>query len=189
MCKRFAFIAILFILVPLNVFSQVTYDAKNKLITVKSEGRPLGDILSEISTKVSVNFYISPAANKKVFVDIENQPLDTAIKMMIKPLNSAIIFEGDSIVEVKIFENSVAESSLRIIPSVAYPKHALPSIERTLDEKNLTVEEFEEMERVRRRTGIAPPGTVVAAEGLEKGWEKRKRKGIDNGGNKESHQE
>jgi hypothetical protein len=118
--KSFCYTVILFILIPAHAFAQTTYYPGKKHLSVKSEGRLLSEILTEVSAKTGIDFYINPDVDKKIFINIESQPLEKAIKRMIKPLNNAIIFQGDTIVAVKIFVNSYAESTLKIVSATAH---------------------------------------------------------------------
>ncbi len=176
MRTRFCFIAILLIFIPVHVFSQATYDAKNKLLSVKSEGRPLKELLSEVSAKAGIDIYISPAVEKKVFADIESQPLEDAIKRMIKPLNNAFVYRGESIETVKVFEESEAEATLKITPGVVTPrvtrsKLTSPSFGQGLDKRMLTREELEAKARERRQIAESQ-GRIDEAE-KEKGRQGR----------------
>lgn len=170
MRKCFWFIASLLILIPVDVFCQATYDPKMKLLSIKPEGRLLSEILSEVSAKTGIDIYINPALDKKVFVNIESQPIEKAIKRMIKPLNinNAIIFQGNSIIAVKIFEKSGAEATIKIIPSVTYSETTSPPIGQGSDKKIQTTSDFENMMERKKTTGIAEsPGQTEASEERE----------------------
>jgi hypothetical protein len=186
MRRHYCFIAILLIFMPVNVFSQATYDAESKLLSVKSEGRPLKELLSEVSAKTGIEVYISPAVDKKVFAEIESQPVEDAIKRMIKPLNNAFVYLGESIEAVKIFEKSEAEATLKITPGVVMPrvtrsKLTSPSFGQGLDKRMLTREELEAKARERRQTAESQ-GRIDEPEKEktkgERGSGKGKRKNI-----------
>lgn len=164
MCRHFCFMAILLIIMPVNVFSQTTYDAESKLLSVKSEGSPLNELLSEVSAKTGIEVYISPAVDKKVFAEIESEPVEVAIKRMIKPLNNAFIYEGESIKAVKIFEKSESEATLQIAPGVTRSKLTSPSLGQGLDKRMLPREELEARARERRKEIAESQGRIEDAE-------------------------
>ena len=179
----FCVAAILLTLIPVTVFSQATYDAKRKLLSVKSEGRPLKDLLSEVSAETGIDIYVSPAVDKKVFADIERQPLEDAIRRMVRPLNSAFIYLGESIEAVKVFERSEADATLKIThggmaPRVTRPTRTSPSLGQGLDKRWLTREELGAKAKI-----AEPQGQTRALEPAEKGKTREER-----GSGKGAHQ-
>ncbi len=169
MRKHFCFLAIFLIFIPVNVLSQVTYDPEKKLLSVKSEKIPLSELLSEVSAKTGIDVYISPAVDKKVFADIESQPVENAIRRMIKPLNNAFVYQGESIEAVKIFEKSEAEATLRIAPSVTRSKLTSPSLGQGLDKRMLPSDELQAKATQRRKQ-------IAETQGREDELEEEKAK-------------
>lgn len=121
------------------------------------------ELLSEVSAKTGIEVYISPAVDKKVFAEIESEPVEDAIKRMIKPLNNAFVYLGESIEAVKIFEKSEAEATLKITPVVTRSKLTSPSFGQGLDKRMLTREELEAKARERRQTAESQ-GRIEEAE-------------------------
>ena len=185
MRKCFCFMVILQIFIPVSVFSETTYDAKNKLLSVKAEGSHLKELLSEVSAKTGIDVYVSPAIDKKVFADIKDEPVEIAIKRMIKPLNNAIIYEGESIKVVKIFEKSEAEATLQIAPGVTRSRLSSPSYGQGLDKRMLSREELNARARERSEKRAQSQSRIEGDEeeetkkdrGSKRGRQKKKGKG------------
>lgn len=185
MRKLLCFMAILLICIPASVFSETTYDAKNKLLSVKAEGRPLKKLLSEVSAKTGIDVYVSPAIDKKVFAEIVSEPVEVAIKRMIKPLNNAIIYEGESIKAVKIFEKSEAEATLQIAPGITRSVPSSPSYGQGLDKRMLSREELEARARERSKKRAQSQSRIEGDEeeetrkdrGSKRGRQQKKGKG------------
>jgi hypothetical protein len=116
MMKNIFLTIVLLSFIPSFTFSQAIYDVESRLLSVESGGRLLSEILAEISQETGIEIFINPNVDKKVFAIIQRQQLESAIKRMIKPLNNILIYEGDSIVAVKIFETSYTEATLKIAP-------------------------------------------------------------------------
>ncbi len=167
-CKFILVLAILLILLPMTALSQIAYDSKQKLLSVKSEGGLLSALLSEVSAKTGIEVYYNPSFDKKVFVNIKNQPVDEVIKAMIKPLNNAFIYEGKSIKAVKIFQKTESEASTKIKPSMSQSIATSPSAAKDLSRKEApTRKELESSARERRRKQAESQGTLKEFEEKE----------------------
>lgn len=180
MHKKFLFLVVFFILIPLNVFSQVTYDSNKKLLSVKSEGSLLSEIFSEMSAKTGIDVYISPAADRKVFVDIKDEPVQDAIRMMVKPLNYSFIYQGTSIKTVKVFERFKTEATARIAPSGrsrTTTSSSAAQILKNLKEKKQppTKQDLETLVRERKREVAISRGNLKELEAKEAEKEKRRK--------------
>lgn len=171
-----AILPILLVLIPVNVFPQVMYDSSKKLISVKSEGKLLSELFSEICAKAKMNVYINPSLDRKVFVDIKNQPIENAIKQIIKPLNSAFVYQGKSVKSVWIFEQSKAEATFRIPPAPTSTASTLSSVKQDHVKKRLLrKQELEAKARERRRQIAASQGKLKEFEEREALREKRRK--------------
>jgi len=170
MYKKILFLSILLILIPASAFSQIAYDSKQKLISVKSEGGLLSILLSEVSAKTGIDIYFNPSMDKKVFVNIKNQPVDEAIKKIIKPLNNAFVYQGKLIKTVKIFQKSESEATTKIRPSASQSiaTSTTPSAVRDLTQKAPpTRKELEAQAKERRRKISVSQGKLKEFEEKE----------------------
>jgi len=102
------------ILLPIITAAQVVYHPDAGTISIQPEGRLLSAILSDISIETGVDIYINPDIDKPIFVKIERQPLETALKRLIRPLNNVLLFEGDTLTAIKIFKESNSESTIKL---------------------------------------------------------------------------
>ncbi len=105
---------------------QVSYDRKTQLLSVTFDGAPLREVLGEISRKTGITVYIDPSVDKNVFIDRKRSPVDEVLNEIIKPLNSLVIYRGDAVVAVRIYEQSPADAMQKIEPGVR-PASAPPS--------------------------------------------------------------
>ena len=133
-------LVLLVFLLPSLGHSQVAYDKKTGKLFVKAEGRPLTELLAEVSAKTGIEIYIAPAADKVVFLDIKALPVEDAVKEMIKPLNNMFVYQGNTsrIKAVKVYAASPSEATVRIGPAVAssvkaYSDHKLPPSQAELE--------------------------------------------------------
>jgi hypothetical protein len=116
---KIVFLVVVFLLlIPVTVLCQVTYESKDKLLSVKSEGKLLTEVLSDVSAKTGIEVYMNPANDRKISVDIRRQPIEKALREVVKPLNNAFVYQGKSIKAVKIFEKSEGEATARVLPGV-----------------------------------------------------------------------
>src|SRR3972149_2198770 len=100
---------VLFFALLTSAWAEVSFDPSRSLVMVKSGGRRLGELLSDVSAKTGVAVYIEPSASDgKVFVDIEGMPIDAAIKKMIKTLNCAFVYSGGALRAGKVFSRDEA---------------------------------------------------------------------------------
>lgn len=170
---RVSLIMLLLVFIPVTVFSQVTYHSKNRTLSVRSEGRLLSEVLSEISAKTGMDVYIDPAVDRKVFVDIKNQPLEEALKGIIKPLNNVFVYSGKSVKAVKIFKRSEAEATAKISPGSPLSKPAATSPAQDVIKKTVpTKKELGAMAKDRRRQQAVQDGKLKEFEAKEKTREK-----------------
>ncbi len=116
MLRKIYLMAILVVFIPATVMAQVTYDAGNRRLSVSSEGSTLREILLDVSQKTGIDVYMKPALDKEIFIEFKDQPLETAIKRIIRPLNHAFVYHGDFIRTIKIFERSESEATVKVVP-------------------------------------------------------------------------
>jgi len=131
---------LLLMFLPAVGHSQVAFDKETGHLTVKSEGRPLAGLLSQVSAKTGIEIYIAPGADRPVSLDIKALPVEDAIKEMIRPLNNVFVYRGNSssIKTVKIYRASPAEATVRIAPlgaSAARPDQKLPPSQAELENR------------------------------------------------------
>ena len=163
--------ACLLLIISSTALAQVSYDSGKGLLSVKSDGRLLSAILSEISAAARVNIYMSPASDKKVYVEIEKSPLDIALRRLVRPLNYAFVYSGSKVKDIKVFERSEAEATARIEPLA--PGRVSGGAVTT---KPLTREEAEAAALERRRKIAESQGRLAEFERQEAERAKRSEK-------------
>ena len=175
MLKKIYLMAILVVFIPATVLAQVTYDARNRRLSVSSEGSTLREILLDVSQKAGIDVYINPVLNKEIFVDFKDQPLETAIKRIIRPLNHAFVYHGDSIRTIKIFERSESEATAKVLPgNQTLKSSSQPSANVGAGSNTPTLDELKASGMEIRRQNAISQGKLEKFEEKEADREKRR---------------
>ncbi|MEC4676307.1 MAG: hypothetical protein VST72_05225 [Nitrospirota bacterium] len=175
MLKKIYLIAILVVFIPATALSQVTYDARNSRLSVSSEGSTLRELLLDVSQKADIDVYMNPDLNKKIFVDFKDQPLETAIKRIIRPLNHAFVYQGDSIRIIKIFERSESEATAKVLPgNQALKSSSQPSSSTGAGSNGPTLAELKARGLEMRRQNAISQGKLEKFDEKEADREKRR---------------
>lgn len=91
---------IVFVLLILCVFAWAAYGSdwlkvNGNLISVHADGMALGEVLAAVEDMTGIYFRFDESqGEKKVSLDFEGLPLSEGIKKIIRPLNSAMIYDG-----------------------------------------------------------------------------------------------
>jgi hypothetical protein len=130
-------------------------------VTVQAQDRGLGDVLDEISKTAGYQFIMDKEwEDYSVTANLNNVPIDVALKRLLHSLNSAVIFGADDTIKIMIYgEESKTRNSNTARPykpppppKVIPPPIPAPSMERSEEadevpgEEELEEEELEEDE-------------------------------------------
>jgi hypothetical protein len=91
---------IVFVLLILCLFAWVAYGSdwlkvNGNLISVHADGMALGEVLAAVEDMTGIYFRFDESqGEKKVSLDFEDLPLSEGIKKIIRPLSSAMIYDG-----------------------------------------------------------------------------------------------
>ena len=100
----------------LPVSAQVAYDRKARLLSATYDGVPLRDVLAEISRRTGITVYIDPTVEKNVYIERTKAPVDEVLNEIVKPLNNMLIYKGNEVVAVRIYDQSPADAMQKIDP-------------------------------------------------------------------------
>ena len=156
---RAILVAILLLLgAVLSASAQVAYDRKARLLSVTYDGAPLREVLAEISRKTGIAVYIDPTVEKSVFIDRVRGPVDEVLNEIVKPLNNMLIYKGDDVTAVRIYDQSPSDAMQKIEPgdqpmsappSVAVPSASTGSAASSAEHRELPGADQERQERRR----------------------------------------
>ncbi len=105
---------ILLVLASSSAFGEVTYDRQRGSMSATYHGAPLRDVLIEISRKTGIVVYIDPAVDKSVFIQTKNRPVDEVLNEIIAPLNCMLIYRGDAVTAIRIYEQTPADAMQKL---------------------------------------------------------------------------
>ena len=170
--NKIVFLVVVFLLlIPVTVLCQVTYEPKGKLLSVKVEGKLLTEVLSDVSAKTGIEVYMNPANDRKISVDIRRQPIEKALRELVKPLNNAFVYQGKAIKAVKIFEKSEGEATAKVLPGVTSSRSAPGSAASDLKTPPTRDDVFKRIQERRRQIAISQ-GRLKEFEAREAAREK-----------------
>jgi len=170
--NKIVFLVVVFLLlIPVTVLCQVTYEPKGKLLSVKVEGKLLTEVLSDVSAKTGIEVYMNPANDRKISVDIRRQPIEKALRELVKPLNNAFVYQGKAIKAVKIFEKSEGEATAKVLPGVTPYRSAPGSAASDLKTPPTRDDVFKRIQERRRQIAISQ-GRLKEFEAREAAREK-----------------
>ncbi len=129
MRARTVLAVMLLVLAAASASGQVVYDRQHGRMSATYHGTPLREVLTEIGKKTGIAVYIDPAVDKSVFIETKNRPVDQVLNEIVAPLNCMLVYRGDAVTEIRIYEQTPADAMQRL-GSGAQPRPAADTAQR-----------------------------------------------------------
>ena len=110
-------------LVSINLAcAEVSYDSREKTLSVKAEGQAFAELLNEIKEKTGINVEIAEGINGNVYQEFYNLSLESGLKRLLKAKSYSFIYNGNSIKRINVFSSGTPSSttSASTIPSQVF---------------------------------------------------------------------
>lgn len=88
--------------------AMVRYDAESQRISIAAEDAPLGSVLREISQATGIEILVDPAIDTRVDVTVKAQPIENAMKIMLR--------NGNYVLKYGTRENVTYVTSIAVLP-------------------------------------------------------------------------